>query len=205
MANDQQQKNHPQVDNTVIAAFFVNGKPLAISCLVTSEAPLFLFTKDPRITGLSYPQTVILVWHRGSDVVKGEATVVGIKPFKTGYSLELKQTDWKEVDRRVYPRHTVRLPVSLRAVQDVRGSTIFTVFQGETVDISLGGALVVLDQPIPRGSLIEFNTTLPNGESLKAFAMVAQLNKAKGGIGIEFLDFMGPMREKLESFFAQAA
>jgi len=205
VANDQQLKPHPQVDSTLIAAFFVNGKPMAISCLVTAEAPLFLFTKDPRVTGLSFPQSVILVWHRGDDVIKGEATVVGIKPFKAGYSLELKQTDWKEVDRRVYPRHTVRLPVSLRAVQDVRGSTIFTVFQGETLDISLGGALVILDQQIPRGSLIEFNTTLPGGESLKAFAIVAQQNKSNGGTGIEFLDFIGPMRAKLESFFDQAA
>ena len=205
MASAQQSNNRPQVDNTVIAAFFVNGKPLAISCIVTSEAPLYLFTKDARVTGLPYPQAVFLVWHRGEDVVKSEAQVVGVKSYKSGYLLEVKQTKWVEVDRRVHPRVPMKLPVSLRAVQDVRGSTIFTVFQGETVDLSLGGALVTLDQPIPKGSLIEFSATLPDGELLRAFAMVAQQNPEKSGIGIEFLDFMGPVRKKLEDVLAKAA
>jgi len=205
VATDTPVSNHPTLNNTVIAAFFVNGKPMAVNCIVTSEAPLVLFTKDARVTGLGLPQAVIMVWHRGEDVVKGEADVVAVKPWKSGYALEIKHTQWKEVDRRQYTRYKMTLPVSLRAVMDCRGSTVFTVFQGETVDVSAGGAWVKVEPQIAMGSLVEFKTTMPDGESFSAFAMVAHQSKERGGVGLEFLDFLGGSRESLEERLKQAA
>ena len=81
----------------------VDGRPMAISCLVTSEAPLYLFSKDLRILDLEYPQSVVLVWHRGADVLKGEAEAVRVIPWKSGNVLEILRTNMKEIDRRVTP------------------------------------------------------------------------------------------------------
>ena len=192
------------VDSTVVAAFMIGGRPMAISCLVTSEAPLYLFTKDLRVLDIEYPVPVILVWHRGLDVLKGEAEAVGTMPWKTGNVLEIRRTNLKEVDRRVYPRFAVRVPVSLRSVSDIQTSTVISVCQGETKDLSLGGAWIAMDPPLAKDSLVEFKCEL-DGEQIRALGLVVHENVEGLSNGIEFMDFFDDSREKLYAALKKVA
>ena len=177
---------------------------MAISCLVTSEAPLYLFTKDLRVLDVAYPVAVVLVWHRGVDVLKGEAEAVGTMPWKSGNVLEIRRTNLKEVDRRVYPRYSVRVPVSLRSVTDVQSSTVIAVCQGETKDLSLGGAWISMDPPLPKDSLVEFKCEI-EGEQIRALGLVVHENKEGLSNGIEFMDFFDDSRERLYAALKRAA
>lgn len=193
------------VDSTVVAAFMIDGRPMAISCLVTSEAPLYLFTKDLRVLDVQYPVPVILVWHRGVDVLKGEAEAIGTMPWKSGNVLEIRRTNMREVDRRVYPRYTVAAPVSLRSVTNVQSSnTTIAVCQGTTKDLSLGGAWVSMDDPLPKDSLVEFKCEL-DGQSVRALALVVHENRENMTNGLEFMDFFDDSRDLLFAYLKKCA
>ncbi len=192
------------IDSTVVAAFMIDGRPMAISCLVTSEAPLYLFTKDLRVLDITYPVTVVLVWHRGVDVLKGEAQAIGTMPWKSGNVLEIKRTNLKEVDRRVYPRYPIQVPVSMRSVSDVQTSTVIAVCQGETRDLSLGGAWVAMDPPLPKDSLVEFKCDV-DGESIRALALVVHENRDNQTNGLEFMDFFDDSRDRLFALLKKCA
>ncbi len=180
---------------------------MAVSALVTSEAPLVLFTRDARVEAVELPRSVVLVWHRGCEVVKGEAEAIEVRPWRTGFAIEIRRTSWADVDRRVYPRTSVRLPVNLRAVHDMRGATVISLYQGTTEDVSMGGAWVHVQPQIAMGSLVECQ--MDTGEAkdggagrVQAFAMVAHESPERGGIGLEFLDFLGDSRGVFDGFLA---
>ncbi|MEI7984992.1 MAG: PilZ domain-containing protein [Armatimonadota bacterium] len=200
----QEISKHLPVDSTVVAAFMIGGRPMAISCLVTSEAPLYLFTKDLRVLDLEYPQTIVLVWHRGADVLKGEADAIRVMPWKTGNVLEIMRTNLKEVDRRVYPRYHVQSPVSIRSVTDVQTSTVIAVSQGQTKDISLGGSWIAVEPTLPKDALVEFKCNV-NGVDVCALGLVVHENKENGTNGIEFMDFFDDSRDKLYSALKKSA
>ena len=195
---------HPSIDDTVVVAFFIEGRPLAISALVTSEAPLVLFTRDARVEAVELPRSVVLVWHRGHEVVKGEAEAIEVRPWRTGFAIEIRRTSWADVDRRVYPRTTVKLPVNLRAVHDMRGATVISLYQGVTEDVSMGGAWVHVEPQVAMGSLVECQMDTGDGK-VQAFAMVAHESGERGGIGLEFLDFLGDSREAFEGYLQKKA
>ena len=192
------------IDSTVVAAFMIDGRPMAISCLVTSEAPLYLFSKDLRILDLEYPQSVVLVWHRGADVLKGEAEAVRVMPWKTGNVLEILRTNLKEVDRRVYPRYAVHAPVSIRTVTDVQTSTVIAVSQGHTNDMSLGGSWIAVQPTLPVDSLVEFKCYI-GGSEIRALGLVVHENPENGTNGIEFMDFFDDSRDLLYSALKKSA
>ncbi len=182
----------------------VDGRPMAISCLVTSEAPLYLFSKDLRILDLEYPQSVVLVWHRGADVLKGEAEAVRIMPWKSGNVLEILRTNMKEIDRRVYPRYAVHAPVSVRRVTDVQTSTVIAVSQGHTNDMSLGGSWIAVQPTLPVDSLIEFKCHI-YGSDVRALGLVVHENQENGTNGIEFMDFFDDSRDLLYNALKKSA
>jgi len=71
-------------------------------------------------------------------------------------------------DRRRWQRARVRLPLRLI---DTEGD--FRVLLGETVDLSLGGARVVVDGPLPGALRASVQLELPDGLALLCEATVA--------------------------------
>ncbi len=193
-----------RMDDSVIVAYMIQGRPMAVHCVVTSEAPTYLFTKDQRILNVEYPQSVVLVWHRDEQIMKGEGRVVEVHPWKNGNVLEIRQTVTHDIDRRIYPRFPIETSVSLRAVADVSGATVISLCQGSTKDISLGGAWIDVQPTVPMGSIVEckFNFF---GEEIGTLAIVAHENPNRGGNGLEFLDFYGDSKDKLNQLLKRAA
>jgi hypothetical protein len=181
-----------------------DGRPLAVHCKVTSVAPLKLFTKDKRIEDVAYPSPVVLVWHREGAVLKGEAEACGYENWKGGNVLEVRRTNFKEVDRRFYARFPIQVPVSLRSVSEVKESTVISVSMGTTKDVSIGGIWVDVQPTVPLGSIVECKFKIDD-EEIWTLAMVAHENPARGGNGLEFLDFYSDSKDRLENVLKQAA
>ena len=177
---------------------------MAINCLIVSESPAKLFSKDLRLAVLEFPQDVLLVWHSEDHITKGEAVAVSIEPWKTGYQIEVKQTALTESDRRVYPRFPISTPVSLRSISEVREATVIALSQGQTKDISLGGAWIEVQPLVPLGSIVECHISI-DGKTIQALALVAHENPNRGGNGLEFIEFYGQSREILEEALKKSA
>lgn len=192
------------MNDSVIVAFMISGRPMAVHCTVSSEAPTYLFTKDPRINSVSYPQSVVLVWHRDDQIMKGEAQAVRVMAWKSGQVIEIQQTVTQEPDRRVYPRYPLEAPVSLRSVCDISGATVIALSQGITKDISIGGAWIDVQPTAPMGSIVECKINV-EGEEVAVLAMVAHENPNRGGNGLEFLDYYGDSFDRITRFMKKVA
>lgn len=194
-----------KIDDSVIVAFMIGGRPMAIHCTVHAEAPTYLYTRDPRVSQISFPQSVIMVWHRDTQIMKGEANAISVQEFDGGFLMEVQHTMTREPDRRVYPRYPYEGAVSLRSVCDISGATVIALSQGITKDISEGGAWIEVSPVVPMGSIVECKIDLGNDDYVLALAIVAHENPNRGGNGMEFLELYGDSRDTLRSKLRRAA
>lgn len=126
--------------------------------------------------------------------VDGDATFVTFEEFA-----------WQVEDRRKYPRVVVALPVHLRLVEEDEESLTFSEASGTTVDLSLGGAAVRMDSPVPVGTLMKFEWTSPEGQAVRALAIVLHEKGESGCYGVEFVNFLGEGQKVLEQLLKRAA
>jgi Tfp pilus assembly protein PilZ len=91
--------------------------------------------------------------------------------------------------RRTYPRLRVRCAVSIQTADGLR--------QGETEDISLGGAFIRCDKP-PRPNEKVLLTYEDHPHKIKVLAQLALTKQTSGsigdkptGMGVQFLQFLG--------------
>lgn len=193
------------IGSTLTTVFHVEGRPSAAFCTVSSEAPLYLTTRDREVGNLEFPRPIMLLWQQGDHVLKGEAEAVSVQSDASGWVVEVQKVQWEDLNRRRHPRVPVTVPVALRAVQELQGNTSINIFQGITEDLSLGGAWVRVEPQVEVGSLVEFQAHLGPNETVRTFGVVAHRSDHKAGVGIEFLDYVGAAHYMLHTFLAKAA
>lgn len=188
----------------MILAFMIDGRPLAVNCRLTSESPVRAFTKDRRIQDLAYPCPVILVATKEDKIVRIDAEATSFEEATNGFTVNIQRINVKPSDRRFYTRYPIEVPVSLRAVCEVKESTVISVSMGTTKDVSLGGCWLEVEPVVPMGSIIECKFKI-EGEEIWTLAMIAHENPNRGGNGVEFLDFYGDSKDKLERLLKKVA
>lgn len=171
---------------------------------VVSEAPLYVRTSDAEVSGYTFPKPVILLWRQDETILKGEGDAVACHAHEGAWAIELRDLRWEDLERRRHPRFPMSVPVALRAVQEHGGDTVISIFQGNTIDLSLGGAWVDVSQAVAVGCLVEFYAHLTPTESIRALGVVAHSSTGRG-IGVQFLDFVGSSHTVLHKFLQQAA
>lgn len=80
----------------------------------------------------------------------------------------------------------------------------YPLFLGLTKDISEGGALLLVDKPLEKGSIMNMKIKLPDNNALRARAKILrteELNvRGKFGVGVEFMYISEEDREILRRF-----
>ena len=101
-------------------------------------------------------------------------------------------------ERRMDQRFQIRWPIHIFAADGTR--------QGETEDISLGGAFIRCDKPPPPDEKVLVTFENPSGSMQFVLAKVAWTNlESKGrsdkpiGMGIQFMQFLSTPRPKERS------
>ena len=101
-------------------------------------------------------------------------------------------------ERRMDQRFQVRFPIHILAADGTR--------QGETEDMSLGGAFIRCDKPPPPDEKVLVTFENPSGSMQYVLAKVAWTNlQSEGrsdkpiGMGIQFMDFLSTPRPKESS------
>jgi len=189
----------------VSLVFYLNAQPVALAASVTKQSPLTLSTSDRSAGLLEVGKRALLIVQDGGQFAKAEAQIVTCEEHAEGWRIEAGQFGWEEVDRRRYPRYTVEMPVTVKAVLEKDGAAELKYVHGQTLDISLGGTWLRADSELAIGSLVEFQAELRPGEHMRALAVVAWSGKDKDGLGLEFVDFLGGSRYYLHNFLSEAA
>ena len=89
-----------------------------------------------------------------------------------------------EINKRVYERYTVDMPIWLRSLEDAGEYKLV-----ETANISAGGLLFHLDHPLQAGERLDVRFELPqNNDLVKAVALVRHVREDTDGyqIGVAF-------------------
>lgn len=148
---------------------------------VASEVPFAIVLDGDAWPGAE--AEVRLVRDQGDKWVAGKALVASVDE---GFIM-LRHTQWEEPSQRVYERRSVDWPVTLRVLDDRGTRETFQV--GLTIDVSLGGAGVRLDDAPEVGSLVEFRA-IPRGEKpMRAVGVVVRRQSEE--IGLAFLYLWG--------------
>ncbi len=137
---------------------------------------------------------------------RGRTTVASCEPDGGALVVAFNETSWEMEDRRKFPRVPVRLPVELRLVHEQPESLSFTEAKGITEDLSLGGAWLKMETPVPVGTLVEFRWSPEPGKTVRSLAIVLhEKPEHQGGVGIEFVNFIGEGKSALATFLDKAA
>lgn len=178
--------------------FYQETTPHALTTNVVSVRPFAAACSEPGAGRLNPGQRVMLVSEAEGKYAKAEAEVSSVTEEGGAWRIEIGHFGWEEVDRRRFPRRPFEVPVSLRSVVETEAGVEVHHFGGKTEDISLGGVWVVPDHPLQPGSLVEMNLTLGT-HPVRILAIVAR-DAGQGGVGLEFLDYVGGARYYLHGF-----
>jgi hypothetical protein len=115
------------------------------------------------------------------------------------------------LDKRVYPRFSVKLPIQFNVVEDekkIPGAEKKAGNGGNThtLDVSLGGMNISLDQPLKLGTIVRVDFSLPESpdpEPLTFFAEVAWASPK--GAGLQFIMVNSDNEEKLKSYLEKVS
>lgn len=177
---------------------------VGIKGVVASVNPLAVRVKEGH-NGLAVIGTRLLLFAADkSQYIKSEGEITAIIQDGDECTWTLRELEMSETERRKYERRVFQLPVELKTVQDTPEGSQIVYYKGESMDLSMGGAWVRLEEAIELGSLVEFRTTLPHGAELKVLATVSNHGR-DGGFGIEFMDFSGNSRTHLFEYLEPAA
>ena len=92
------------------------------------------------------------------------------------------------LDKRVYPRFPVQLPVLYQVLEEAGKSESVSEWrkkarQANTLDMSLGGVGITVDQKLSLGSVLRLDITLPGSpKPLTIFAEVVWTAPEKAGL-----------------------
>ncbi len=166
-----------------------------------------LAVRMPEQEEMSYaPEGRVMLIVKGKTPQwRARTTIARSDAEGTTVLVEFADFEWELEDRRKYPRVAVAVPVELKLVHEQEDSLSFTEARGSTIDLSLGGAAVHTDTPVPVGTLVEFRWTPADGKTVRSLAVVLHQKPEANCIGIEFVNFIGEGRNALKQLLQEAA
>ena len=110
-------------------------------------------------------------------------------------------------ERRQHHRLAVSLPVERASLLDVDGDVAASL-SATVLDISVGGARLVVNEPIALGDLIDFAVALGDPPwRLEARGVVIHaLQRGRGGsyrVGVQFIDLSSLQERRLARFISE--
>ncbi len=203
--NVQALRKRIRCGSLVRLVFYTKQGSVSIKARVARVEPLTVSFVGADAKLVNEDDRMLLIVLNKGGCFRAEAVVKKVSGKDGDWSVELSDELWEEMDRRRYPRHTVEIPVELRAIQESGGSCSVQVFKGETIDLSVGGAWVHLDEPVEPGTLVEVQISLTDKEHARVLGLVAHKTSHLVGFGIEFMDYIGSARYTLHNYLTEQA
>ena len=186
-----------------MAVVWVDGSPVAASCVVQSALPAVLITTEPIFLELDCPEDLTVLWTFDSRMVRSESQLIFAEPVKEGIALHVELVEAKELDRRRFDRIPVEAPVFVRKVNESVRSEEVQIYMGRSADIGLGGASIRIDEDAAPGTTLEL-TVKPTGRPpIRLYGVVVRSEVQ--GLRVAFLEPGGRTDESLERWLQEVA
>jgi hypothetical protein len=187
----------------VAAMFYVEAEPHYAHCRVVSTNPFVLECSDEPVKLMEPGLRLMLVFEGGKGYSRAVTTVTSLRETAGVWQVFGDKPRWEELDKRVYPRYEVRLPVRVRAATDLEGQTELVDMEAVTANLSLGGALIDGPRKLGAGALVEVTIQLgPQGSRILGIVVRSE-DEAR--FAVQFMDFVGAARHYLHNFLAETA
>jgi hypothetical protein len=194
-----------QVGSNVTLVAYADAQARAIVATVTQPNPLTIVTDDNAAAIFEKSKHALLLFGTGPSFQRADGQIVRCEPKGEAFEMEFIPVNWEPVNKRNHPRVPVSVKATLRTINETGVAVRFAALEGVTEDMSMGGALIALDEPIDPGTLVEFQAALGPNEHIRVLAVVAFWHENRGAAGIQFLDYVGSARYTLHTFLCRAA
>lgn len=168
---------------------------------VKSAQPLVLQVDAGPKEALRIARKAMILTQTDGLSLRGEGHLDGIRWVDGSAFLEISNANWEVLDRRRHPRFSVDVPVEMRLVSESADAPAIVIHDGRTVDMSISGAFVKMDQPPAAGSLVNFTAWI-NSKAFKALALVAHAAN-NGKFGVHFVECYGSGNTDLQNFLSE--
>lgn len=189
----------------VAMVFFDDGRPGYADCEVAGTQPLTLRCADQVAEQIEPGRRVLLVLKDKGHYAKAETRIRAVRADGQGWLLYPDDHAWELLEQRRFPRYRVQVPAHVRLIQEGEAGPSLAGFDGQTVDVSLGGAWVETAGEPETGSLVDFRIELPGAGWQRMLAVVARKIEGKEGFAVEFVEYIGGARFNLQGFLERAA
>ncbi|MBS1719170.1 MAG: PilZ domain-containing protein [Armatimonadetes bacterium] len=172
---------------------------------VVSNEPMRLKVFVDEISAVHDGDQALILADRSEKPGKARTSIK--QAFQDGDHLmvNVENLEWESEDRRRYKRFDLRIPIEMSVVYEDDGDVNIKVVQGTSRDISLGGAWIEIESPLPKDTLVEFRTWVGPGKMVRCLSLVVHCSEERGGMGIEFVNYLENSLETLEEAFNEQA
>ncbi len=160
--------------------------------------PLQLLVRGEQRPALRTARRAMLIGQAEGVSLRGEGHIDAAHWTGSGTSVDVVNTHWEVLDRRRHKRYNQSLKVRLKMVTEEGENTYLKQFEGETKDISLTGANVVMSEAPVAGSLVSFELEFED-RNIGGLALVTHLDKG-GAAGLHFVEFFLSGASELGSY-----
>jgi hypothetical protein len=188
----------------VAAVFYVDTQPYYAYCRVVSTHPFKIECAEEQAALLSPATRLMLVFEGAKGFSRAVSTVRDIRQIEGGCVIDAEEPTWELLEKRCYPRHEVRVPVSVRTAIETNGQAEFAVVDGHTENVGLGGAWINIGRPLSNGNLVEVLMRIQPTIEVRILGIIVR-SESEQGFAVQFLDYIGSARYHLHNFLNQAA
>jgi hypothetical protein len=197
-------QHEPWVGESVTLVAHTEDRPVWTSAKIVSLNPFSVEFSADKIPAFSGLPALLVIHDSGRKYSRSDAKIADLSSRGDLAWLTFRDFAWEPVDNRDNPRFDASIAVSLRAVNELKGAISSQDQVGVTSNLSLGGALVELIDPVEKGTLVEFRAVLDQ-VSVRAMAVVAHTDETRRKVGLSFLDYVGSARYTLHQFLSKLA
>lgn len=176
------------------------GAPYALQATLRSNEPPMVAVPINPMTKRG--ERVLLLAHEGTTVLRTQATVTESSRAGSQWVVALDFENWEYANRRRAERYEVELGATIETVVD--GVSGYEPRPAIITELSKTGAWVQSELLLPRGALVKWQFTV-NGASARGLALVIRSCPVRGGMALEFVEFLGSAYGTIDSYLEQQA
>lgn len=193
------------VGENVTLLLHTDDRPTWTVARIHSKNPFSVELEGSAANHFRGVKSLLVIHDSGRKYAKGEGKVGDLATKGDQAWLTFKEFHWESVDNRDNPRFPTEVQVIIRTIVEHDGGIQADDQVGLTQNLSLGGSLVQLSNPVTKGQLVEFRVTLEPGNVVRTMAVIAHTDKAGTLAGINFIDYIGAARYSLHQFLTKLA
>jgi hypothetical protein len=183
---------------------YEEGLTRLVKTTVDNPTPLRLRIVDKGHKAIRPGRRVMLLSNHEGLAMRADGHLNDIQCDSTGMFLDVSNVHWELLERRRHVRVPVGVAITLRTVVEAEDEPTVELLTGSTMDMSVSGAFVRMDQLPEQGSLVEFVAEL-DGVTVRVLAVVAHITPERKGVGLHFVEYLENARLTLQTFLTKAA